>query len=414
MECTFHAGNEAITTCVQCETPICPLCASESNQIHLCLDCYRARVEELTGGLGSVSTRLAKERQKAETKVSRKHKKAAAEVKPVPEAKPSFELGSESSLREKGEQSPPLAAQMEPVPDIYPVPAPPQREEPVEGLQPFLSPEASFGAPSGAPQEPFEPPPSKKELALLKKEEAKRIKAEEKEAKKSKKGKPASGSEAVEMQEAPIDFEFEEPPPSKKELALLKKEEAKRIKAEEKEAKKSKKEAPLPEPDVLPMPMPMPLAESGFEAPEIPFQEPLSKKELALLKKEEAKRIKAEEKEAKKSKKEAPLPEPIAMPQQPAAELPFIEAPEPTPRVVEPQTPMPDFIAPPPAPPESQPQPAAGEMPSSFKPESPAEGLKLPMLEERLEPMPKDRRDDRGRMGGTPEAPSGPPEGFFD
>ncbi len=450
MECPFHAGNEAITTCVQCETPICPLCASESNQIHLCLNCYRARVEELSGGLGSASTRLAKERQKAETKVSRKHKKAAAEVKPVPEAKPSFELGSESSLWEKDEQSPPLAAQMEPAPDIYPVPAPPKREEPVEGLQPFLSPEASFGAPSGAPQEPFEPPPSKKELARLKKEEAKRIKAEEKEAKKSKKDKPASEPEAVEMQEAPIDFEFEEPPPSKKELARLKKEEAKRIKAEEKEAKKSKKDkpasepeavemqeapidfefeepppskkelarlkkeeakrikaeekeakkqAPLPEFDVLPMPMP--LAESGLEAPEIPFQEPFSKKELARLKKEEAKRIKAEEKEAKK---QAPLPEPIAMPQQPAAELPFIEAPEPMPQAVEPQTAMPDFITPP---------PAADEMPSGFKPESPAEGLKLPRLEERLEPMPKDQPDDRGRTG-TPEAPSGPPEGFFD
>ena len=404
MECPFHAGNEAITACVQCETPICPLCASESNQIHLCLDCYRARVEELSGGLASASTRLAKDRQKAEAKVSRKHKKAAAEVKPVPEAKPAFELGSESSLWEKDEQSSPLAAQMEPAPDIYPVPAPPQREEPVEGLQPFLSPEASFGAPSGAPQEPFEQPPSKKELALLKKEEGKRIKAEEKEAKKSKKVKPASEPEAVQMQEAPIDFEFEQAPPSKKELARLKKEEAKRIKAEGKEAKK---QAPLPEPDVLLMPMP--LAESGLEAPEIPFQEPPSKKELARLKKEEAKRIKAEEKEAKK---QAPLPEPIAMPQQPAAELPFIEAPEPTPQVVEPQTAMPDFITPAPAPPESQPQP--GEMPLDFKPESPAEGVKLPRLEERLEPMPKDRRDDRGRMGGTPEAPSGPPEGFFD
>ncbi|OFW59635.1 MAG: hypothetical protein A2W01_01010 [Candidatus Solincola sediminis] len=395
MECPFHAGNEAITTCTQCETPICPLCASETNQIHLCLNCYRARVEELAGGLGSASTRLAKERQKAEAKVSRKHKKAKGEAKAAPEAKSAFELGSESPLWEK-EQAPPVALQTAPAPDIYPVPAPPMRDEQAEDTLPSLPLEPSFGAPSGAPQAPFEQPLSKKELALLKKEEAKRIKAEEKEAKKSKKAKPIPEPEVIEIPEGPIDFDFEEPT-SKKELARLKKEEAKRVKAEEKEAKKSKKEAPAPEPDVLAMPLP--IGEVGPEAPEIPFQEPLSKKELARLKKEEAKRVKAEEKEVKKSKEEAPAPEPIPTPQQPIEGLPFIEAPQPSSQPAEPPVAVPDFLAPPPAP-ESAPQPAPEEPPVNLQPDI--------GLEERLEPMPnRDRGDERGDMGG-------PPEGFFD
>ena len=72
MECPFHAGNEAITACVQCETPICPMCASETNQVHLCMNCYRARVGELSAGLSGASERLAKEliKEYAETGAS--------------------------------------------------------------------------------------------------------------------------------------------------------------------------------------------------------------------------------------------------------------------------------------------------------------------------------------------------------
>ena len=92
MECPFHAGTEAITACVQCETPICPLCVSESNQVHLCLNCYRSRVEELSAVLGSASVRMAKERRKAESKVAvgrrAKGREKAAEA-PV-EARPVF------------------------------------------------------------------------------------------------------------------------------------------------------------------------------------------------------------------------------------------------------------------------------------------------------------------------------------
>ena len=106
-------GNEAITTCVQCETPICPLCASETNQVHLCLNCYGARVEELSTRLSGASARLAKERQKKEAKALRKRKKKGeVPVVPAPEAQAAYELGAEQDLWERGE-APPVEAPAE-------------------------------------------------------------------------------------------------------------------------------------------------------------------------------------------------------------------------------------------------------------------------------------------------------------
>jgi hypothetical protein len=151
MECPFHPGNEAITVCVQCGNPICPLCASETNQIHLCLNCYHARVEDLSAGLSSASVMLAKERQKGEAKalISRKKKKKAA--KSAPEA---------------------------------------------------AAPAEQLIAP---PQEAL----SKKELARMQKEEAKRLKEEEKAAKKAAKSAP----EAAAVPPVPEPAPFFEPAP---------------------------------------------------------------------------------------------------------------------------------------------------------------------------------------------------------
>lgn len=179
MECPFHAGNESISTCVQCSTPICPICVSETNQVHLCLNCYRARVEQLSAGLGSASARLSKERKKTEAKVSRggRKKKGEAAV-PAQAAKPSFEVGAEEALWEK-DQSAPLAA---------------------------------MAAPVMAPGTPYEPPLSKKELARMKKEEAKRLKMEEKAAKKSAEIIPEQAPPP--MPEAAPFFEPPTPPPS--------------------------------------------------------------------------------------------------------------------------------------------------------------------------------------------------------
>jgi hypothetical protein len=137
MECPFHAGNEAITTCVQCETPICPLCASETNQIQLCLNCYHARVEEISSRLGASTTRMAAGRQKAEAKAGKKERKKKAAEAPVPAAtaETSQQMGAGA---------------------VMGMAAPPAMEE---------------------------APPSKKELARMKKEEAKRLKMEKKAAK---------------------------------------------------------------------------------------------------------------------------------------------------------------------------------------------------------------------------------------
>ena len=263
MECPFHAGNEAITTCVQCETPICPLCASETNQIHLCLNCYHARVEELAAGLGGASVRLAKERQKTEAKVlvSRK-KKAGAPPAPAPEAKPAYELGAGEALWEKEEVAPAAPPPLAP---------------------PTVAPVTPFEAPPVAPGIPIEEPPSKKELAQLKKEEAKRLKAERKEAKRAAKGAA---------------------------------------------------------PEIIPEPVP------------------------------------------------PPMPEPA----------PFFEPPP------EPPT----FVPPPPETPP--PPPPMAEMPMELTPEAPAEGIRLPKLEDRLEPLPPE--EEGGEASVPPEM--GPPEGFFD
>ncbi|NPV58894.1 MAG: hypothetical protein HPY75_04430, partial [Actinobacteria bacterium] len=196
MECPFHAGNEAITTCVQCETPICPLCASETNQIHLCMNCYRTKVEELTGELGSASLRMAKERQKAEAKLSLgKKKRRVEEPPPAPAARPAYQVGAAESLWEKEELAP--LAPGEEARVVEAAPPPPAAVSPAP--PPEWTPQAAPSAPPleappeiPLPSAPAEAPLSKKELARLQKEEAKRLREEEKAAKKAAKAAPAA------------------------------------------------------------------------------------------------------------------------------------------------------------------------------------------------------------------------------
>jgi hypothetical protein len=210
-------------------------------------------------------------------------------------------------------------------------------------------------------------------------------------------------------------------PLSKKELAALKKEEARRMKAEKKEARKAGKQKPA-EAEVAGLPPAEPIGEiytpfePGPEAPEIPFQQPLSKKELAALKKEEARRLKAEKKDSKKARPEI-VPEPIPLPERPP-EAPLFKQPAQPVVLGEPQAVTPSFTMPPPAPPlpetlpllETPPEPGPKPEPTPF--EMPADfGQAPPRLEERLEPVPPKPDEEKGR--GGPEI-SGPPEGFFD
>ncbi len=213
MECPFHAGNNAITTCVQCETPICPLCASETNQVHLCLNCYRSKVEELSAELGSASLRLAKERRKAEARVSLgKKRRAKEEPPPAPVARPAFEMGAAESLWEKedvapiapGEEATTATTEARPTPVEAP-PAPPQFTPPlVPPAPPGEAPLETF-----IPAAPAEAPLSKKELARLQKEEAKRRREEEKAARKAAKAAPGEAVPPSMPEPAPF---FEERP----------------------------------------------------------------------------------------------------------------------------------------------------------------------------------------------------------
>jgi hypothetical protein len=196
MECPFHAGSEAITTCVQCETPICPLCSSETNQIHLCLNCYRARVEELSAGLGSASVRLAKERPKGEVKKQASRKKKKGEAPPAPVAKAAFAVDAAESLWDKEEMAPVAPGEM----------APPAEAAPAI---PETMPVAGLAAPVV-----MEEPPSKKELARMQKEEAKRLKEEEKAAKKARKAEPEMAAAPIPVPEPAPFFEPTPEPPA--------------------------------------------------------------------------------------------------------------------------------------------------------------------------------------------------------
>jgi len=205
MECPFHAGNEAITSCAQCDTPICPLCASETNQVLLCLNCYRSRVEELATGLSSASARLAKERKKAEAKLFSKRAKGGVAVETPPvEARPAYSLEATRPLWEREEYGPAGAAE-----------APAAPAEPAPFVQPPEEAEA-----------PVEAPLSRKELARLRREEAKRLKMERKLAKRAKAETPAAPAEPApfvqppEEAEAPVEESRSEPLPFPPDLSL--------------------------------------------------------------------------------------------------------------------------------------------------------------------------------------------------
>jgi hypothetical protein len=114
------------------------------------------------------------------------------------------------------------------------------------------------------------------------------------------------------------------------------------------------------------------------------------------MQKEEAKRLREEEKAAKKAAKEAP-------PEMPVAPTPI---PEPAP-FFEPAPESPTFAPPPEVvpPPEAAPPPLMDIPPLEFPAEPPAEGVKLPRMDDRLEPLPP--------RGDSPPGME-PPEGFFD
>ncbi|MBC7252672.1 MAG: hypothetical protein H5T72_01700, partial [Actinobacteria bacterium] len=184
MECPFHAGNEAITSCAQCDTPICPLCATETNQVLLCMNCYRSRVEELGAGLSSASARLAKERKKAEVKQVKpfsKRAKEGVEAEAPAEAplsrKELARLRREEAKRRREEakrlkMEKKRAKQAEAEAEAPEAPPP----QPV----PFVQPPEEAEAPAEAPL-------SRKELARLRREEAKRRREEAKRLKMEKK-----------------------------------------------------------------------------------------------------------------------------------------------------------------------------------------------------------------------------------
>ncbi len=300
MECPFHAGSEAITACVQCETPICPLCASETNQVHLCMNCYRARVEEISADLSSASARLAKERQKGEAK-SRASRMKKGEAPPAPAAQTPYARGPAESLLDR---------------------------EGLAGAQEIIPPAGEVQATPGT--------------------------------------LPAAGAAAVIMGGDKS---------SKKELARMQKEEAKRLKAEEKAARKAAKRGAKAAPEVAAPPSPVtepaPFFEPTPEPPTFapPAEAPSSFENIPPL-------------------ETAPLVE----------EIPPLEAatlPEP---MIETELPM----APPPVP---------ETPPPGYPAEPPGGGIRMPSLDERLEPLPPQRGEDKGQ--GLPPGME-PPEGFFD
>ncbi|MDI6831613.1 MAG: hypothetical protein QME88_09800, partial [Actinomycetota bacterium] len=160
---------------------------------------------------------------------------------------------------------------------------------------------------------------------------------------------------------------------------------------EEKAARKAAKAAPAEEA--------APLAEA-----------PLSKKELARLQKEEAKRRREEEKAARKAAKAAPAE---AVPPSMPEPAPFFEErPEPgvqaAPQAAAPAQP---FAQEGPAfrPEPVKPVPPLEIPPLDLPTESPPGGVKIPRLEDRLEPLPP---LEPGEPGMPPDLE--PPEGFFD
>lgn len=211
MYCNVHQGNEAITTCIQCGSPLCSLCASETNQIHLCHECYRRRVEEIALQLSPGAAKAVKARRRRERKIKlpkeRKAGRAAgiptplrAEEIPVPQ--PPITLmpeAEEPTLPEKSFAAPGMAEAVEEFPAAPPGTGVPSAEQTWAEEIP-QAPGVTTAAPSHPPEivlpelAPPEmvpptaaPPLSRKELARLKKEEARRAKEEEKQRRREEK-----------------------------------------------------------------------------------------------------------------------------------------------------------------------------------------------------------------------------------
>jgi|GEM_PF-3594379 len=170
MECPFHPQYESVASCVQCGKPICTVCVSETNQVLLCLDCHRARVNELSAVLEFTPAQKKAARRKKEPKPAARGRGGKTEAARAPEARPAFQLGATGSIWEK--------------------------EELVEALEEGEpSVKAAAAAPAAVPEEA---PLSRKERARLKKEEAKRLKMEKKLAKKGAAAEAAVPEEAFE------------------------------------------------------------------------------------------------------------------------------------------------------------------------------------------------------------------------
>ncbi len=136
MECNVHPGTEAVTTCVLCGSPICPLCASESNQVHLCIPHYRERVEEIAAQLSPDAARLAEERRKTEAKAGQARQGEETQtgqegqgeeeivIPPPPQAQAVFASDTGTSLweREAGEEA--AAGPIDPGAPMAPPPGP--------------------------------------------------------------------------------------------------------------------------------------------------------------------------------------------------------------------------------------------------------------------------------------------------
>ncbi len=237
MECNIHRGSEAITTCIQCGAPVCPLCASETNQVHLCYNCYRQRVEELAAQLAPASSIAIKQRRKAEAKVKppkekRVRKGKVPETAPPPPAgfppptTPAVEEeayvipeptapapGAVESMRAETPPPPAPGAEISEAPLFVTPPSPPEAATPTYGPPP--------AAPAITPTAEA-PPLSKKELARMKKEEQRRKLEEErrrkqeakelkKSLKKAKKGKPVTAAPTVEIPPGPPAYHPEIP-----------------------------------------------------------------------------------------------------------------------------------------------------------------------------------------------------------
>ncbi len=278
MECNVHPGTEAVTTCIICGSPICPLCASETNQVHLCYSHYHQRVEQLAAQLSPAAAKMAEQRRKAEAKPVKEKKRGKKGKEPeaqptVPAAQAVFAPDTGMSLWERETELQP-GTPAAPTALIEPEATAPAAQAPMPASPPTAAPvESTFVQPPSAPATetvmvtPQATPPTAPETL----------------------GMPYAPPPPPAAQPPMPSAPFEEtvsleggvpagaPPLSKKELAQLKKEEARRLKEEERQRKleekqlrKMQKKGMAPPAAQPPMPSARPDFFSGGPAPAAP------------------------------------------------------------------------------------------------------------------------------------------------